>query len=149
MTYFLNIKTVNYQDEIVAIEQIRVKVFQEEQKVASELEFDGLDDLATQLLAYIDDKAVGTARIREIDRHTAKIERLAVLPSVRKQGIGKQLMQTALEIIARQNKTVAIVHAQTYIVQLYKNLGFKTVGEEFSEAGIAHVKMSKQLSQNN
>lgn len=144
-----SVKTVNYQDEIVAIKQIRVKVFQEEQKVAAELEFDGLDDRATQLLAYIDDKAVGTARIREIDCHTAKIERLAVLRSARKQGVGKHLMLAALEIIARQNKTIAIVHAQTYIVQLYKNLGFQTVGEEFSEAGIAHVKMSKQLSQNN
>ena len=145
----LNIKAVRYQDEIAAIQKIRVKVFQEEQQVAAELEFDGLDDRAIQLLAYIDNKAIGTARIREIDRSTAKIERLAVLPEARKQSVGKQLMQAALEIIARQNKTKVIVHAQTYIAQLYLKLGFEIVGEEFSEAGIPHVKMSKQLSQNN
>ena len=147
MKNFLTIKTVNYQHEIIAIKQIRIKVFQQEQGVAAELEFDGLDDRATQLLAYINNEAVGTTRIREIDRHTAKIERLAVLPEGRKQGVAKQLMLTALEIIAQQNKTMAIVHAQAYIAQLYQNLGFVIEGEEFSEAGIAHVKMSKQLSQ--
>ena len=145
----MNIRTVRYQDAIAEIQDIRVKVFQKEQGVTAELEFDGLDDRATQLLAYVGVKAVGTARIREIDPDTAKIERLAVLPEERGQGIAKQLMLTALEIIAGQNKTVAIVHAQTYIAQLYQKLGFEVVGEEFSEAGIPHVKMSKQLSQNN
>jgi len=148
MVNTLNIKIVNYHDEIVAIKQIRIRVFQKEQGVAAKLEFDGLDDRATQLLAYMNNEAVGTARIREIDRHTAKIERLAVLPKARKQGVGKQLMLTALKIIAGQNKIMAIVHAQTYIAQLYQDLGFVIEGEEFSEAGIAHVKMSKQLSQN-
>ena len=145
----LEIKTVTFQAEIAAIAQIRVRVFQEEQGVAAELEFDGLDDRATQLLAYRDEIAIGTARIREIDRATAKIERLAVLPEARGKVIGKQLMQTALKIIAQQNKTMAIVHAQVYIAPLYQQLGFEIVGEEFSEAGIAHVKMIEQLPQIN
>jgi predicted GNAT family N-acyltransferase len=145
----LQIKTVQYQDEIATIRQIRTKVFQQEQGVSSELEFDGLDANAIHFLAYLDNKAVATARIREIDPHTTKIERLAVLPQARKQGVGRKLMSTALEIIAQQPKNIAIVHAQEYIVQLYEQLGFKVVGEKFSEAGIAHVKMVKQLSQNN
>jgi len=142
----LQIKTVRYQAEIAAIKQIRIKVFQEEQGVPAELEFDGLDEEAAHFLAYINDEAVGTARIREIKHNIIKIERLAVLPQARKQGVGKHLMLTALEA-ARQNNTMAIVHAQEYIAQLYQQLGFKTVGEKFSEAGIAHVKMVKQLSQ--
>lgn len=143
---FLNIKVVKYKAEISVIKQIRTEVFQKEQGVAAELEFDGLDNDATQLLAYMNGKAVGTARVREIDRNTAKIERLAVLPEARKQGVGKELMRAALEIIAEQNKSTVLVHAQVYIADLYKQLGFETVGEEFSEAGIPHVKMSKQLS---
>ena len=142
----LQIKTVRYQAEIAAIKQIRIKVFQEEQGVPPELEFDGSDEEATHFIAYIDDEAVGTARIREIERNIIKIERLAVLPQARKQGVGKHLMLSALET-AGQNNTMAIVHAQEYIAQLYQQLGFKTVGEKFSEAGIAHVKMVKQLSQ--
>ena len=142
----LRIKTVEYRNEIAAIKHIRTKVFQTEQGVSAELEFDGLDDEAVHLLAYLDDQAVGTARIRNIDAVTAKIERLAVLPEARKQGIGKKLMASALETISAQNKSQVIVHAQEYIAQLYQQLGFEVIGARFTEAGIAHVKMMAQLS---
>ena len=144
----VRVKTVEYETEIAAIKNIRTRVFQQEQGVAAELEFDGLDAEAIHFLAYIDDKAVGTARIREINVQTSKIERLAVLPQARRQGIGKKLMSAALEKSARQNKTTVIVHAQEYIAPLYQQLGFKTVGEKFSEAGIPHVKMVKRFSLN-
>ena len=141
----LQIKVVDYREQLQPIKHIRIKVFQEEQKVAPELEFDDKDATAIQLLAYLDNEPIGTARIRNIDQQTAKIERLAVLPKARKQGIGKQLMEAALEIIANQNKQIAIVHAQAYIAQLYTQLGFEQVGEKFTEAGIPHVKMQKEL----
>ena len=141
----LKIKTVQYQDSMVVINQIRTKVFQGEQGVSAELEFDGLDANATHFLAYINGTAVGTARIRELDWDTVKIERLAVLPDYRKQGIGKQLMKSALSAIAQRGKFLVIVHAQAYIASLYQQLGFAIVGEPFNEAGIPHVKMSKQL----
>ena len=145
MNKSLQIETVKYQDEIAAIEYIRTKVFQKEQRVSAELEFDGLDADAIQLLAYLNGKAVGTARIREVDASTAKIERLAVLPEFRKQGIGKRLMESALSVVYDLDKSLVIVHAQEYIARLYQQLGFKIVGERFSEASIAHVKMIKQL----
>ena len=141
----IEIKTVRYQDFLVPIKEIRTLVFQQEQSVSAELEFDGLDAIATHFLAYVEGEAVGTARIREIDADTAKIERLAVLSEYRKQGVGKRLMESALFTIARQNKSTAIVHAQAYIAQLYQQLGFSIVGDKFTEAGIPHVKMIKHL----
>jgi predicted GNAT family N-acyltransferase len=145
----MEIKIVSYQAEMAVIKNIRTKVFQEEQGVAAELEFDGLDETAIHLLAYLNEEAVGTARIREINANTVKIERLAVLPVARKQGVGRELMIAALKAIAQQKKLLVIVHAQAYIAPLYQQLGFEMVGEKFSEAGIPHVKMIKQLSQNN
>lgn len=141
----LQIKIVCYQDELAAIKSIRTTVFQQEQGVSADLEFDGLDKEASHLLAYLDGKAVGTARIREIDRNTAKIERLAVLSSARKQGVGKSLMRCALKVIFEQHKSLAIVHAQEYIAELYRQLGFTIAGQRFTEAGISHVKMVKRL----
>ena len=120
-------------------------MFQEEQGVSADLEFDGLDEGSIHLLAYLNGAAVGTARIREVNGDTAKIERLAVLSSARNQGVGKQLMRSALDLISQQHKSQAMVHAQEYIANLYRQLGFVTVGERFSEAGIAHVKMVKHL----
>ncbi|GFE69740.1 GNAT family N-acetyltransferase [Chroococcus sp. FPU101] len=146
MISHLEIKIVAYTEAIESIKNIRYQVFQIEQAVAAELEFDGLDESAIHLLAYFDNKPIGTARIRQIDPETAKIERLAVLSDVRGLGIGTTLMETALELISRNKNTQkVVVNAQVYIKSLYKNLGFQAVGTPFDEAGIQHIKMIKNL----
>lgn len=141
----LPVKIVSYQEELTAIQSIRTKVFQVEQGVDAELEFDGLDADSTHLLAYCNEQPVGTARIRHVAEGTAKVERLAVLPEARNQGIGRELMLAALELISSQEDRLVTVHAQEYIKGLYEKLGFIQIGDEFKEAGISHVKMTKQL----
>ncbi len=139
------IETVNYSEKIKEINAIRTQVFQIEQRVDPKLEFDGKDDTAQHLLAYLDREPVGTARIRILDRDTAKIERLAVLASARGKGIGKKLMEKAVEMAAQHGAKAAVIHAQAYIKDLYCRLGFEPIGEQFEEAGILHVKMKKLL----
>ena len=141
----LQIRQVEFQAEKADISHIRTKVFQEEQGVAAELEFDGWDDSVVHLLAYLNNQAIATTRIRDIDANIAKIERVAVLPEYRRQGVGEQLMEAALKTIATSQKSQVIVHAQEYIKPLYQKFGFVVVGDRFSEAGIPHVKMLKQL----
>lgn len=145
----IKIKQVSYEEAAEIINSIRTEVFQIEQGVPAELEFDGYDDSAIQLLAYWDNRAVATARIRFIDRHTAKIERLAVLANARRKGIAKKLMQTAIKIATDQNCLKVVVHAQSYIKSLYLQLGFMPIEQEFIEANIPHLKMIKTLKQPN
>lgn len=141
----IQIKQVSYSEEILAIKAIRVKVFQEEQGVSEELEFDGLDESSIQLLAYLDDNPVGTARIRNTGEQTVKIERLAVLPEARGNGIGKKLMEAALEVAVSGDYQTVLIHAQEYIKELYLRLGFVQIGDTFEEANIPHVKMIKRI----
>ncbi|MBD0390802.1 MAG: GNAT family N-acetyltransferase [Nostoc sp. C3-bin3] len=141
----LVIKIADLPEEFPAIAAIRKSVFQEEQGVDPALEFDGKDETSQHLIAYLDDKAVGTTRIRYLDDKTAKIERLAVLSTVRGQGIGKKIMQNALQIIASKNIREVVIHAQTYVKVLYQKLDFVEEGEIFEEAGITHVIMRRIL----
>lgn len=89
----LRIKLITSLEEFKEAYAIRRSVFQGEQGVDPELDFDGLDEKAEQIIAYLEEQAVGTARIRYLDDKTAKIERLAVLPLARGQGIGQQIME--------------------------------------------------------
>jgi predicted GNAT family N-acyltransferase len=141
----LHVQVVSYDQELTNIEAIRSSVFQDEQGVDPQLEFDGLDQTAVHFLAYWRGQAVGTARIRSLNEHAAKIERLAVLKSARHQGIGWQLMEKALEFAVEQQFDEVVVNSQEYVKDLYEKLGFKQVGEPFQEAGISHVKMVKKL----
>ncbi|MBR8833446.1 MAG: GNAT family N-acetyltransferase [Stigonema ocellatum SAG 48.90 = DSM 106950] len=139
------IKVAEFPKDFPAIQAIRKSVFQKGQGVDPALDFDGLDEVSEQLIASLDDQYVGTARIRYLDDKTAKIERLAVLPIARGQGIGKKIMEKALEIIASNNIPFVVIHAQEYVKGLHQQLGFQEDGEIFEEAGIRHVKMVKYL----
>lgn len=139
------VKVADFTRDRDAISMIRSQVFQIEQGVDAALEFDGLDDQAVHFLAYLITQPVGTLRIRLIDQNTAKLERLAVLSQFRNDGIGKKLMQTALEFLFDKNITDVRIHAQEAVIRFYEKLGFVSEGERFEEAGIVHRKMSKRL----
>ena len=145
----IEIEQVTYQQAQSQIDFIRTQVFQIEQQISAELEFDGLDSDAIQLLACWNQEAVGTARIRTIDQDKLKIERLAVLASARGNGIATKLMEYAVQLCENRGDRIIIVHAQAYIKQLYLNLGFQIAGEPFSEAGIPHLKMIKSSQDRN
>lgn len=141
----ITLKIVQYTDNSSEINTIRIQVFQIEQGVDPELEFDGKDETAEHLLAYLDNQSVGTARIRYLSPKTAKIERLAVLSTARGLGIGKKLMEKAVEVAAQNDVEEVMIHAQEYVKNLHQQVGFEQVGERFDEAGIPHIKMIKRL----
>ncbi|MDF5708131.1 MAG: GNAT family N-acetyltransferase [Nostoc sp. S4] len=141
----LVIRLAELPEEFPAIAAIRKSVFQEEQGVDPALEFDGKDEISDHLIAYLDREAIGTTRIRYLDEKTVKIERLAVLSTVRGQGIGKKIMEKALLFIGSKNIPEVVIHSQEYVKGLYQKFNFVEEGEIFEEAGIPHVKMRKIL----
>ena len=145
MTNRVVIQVAQLPADLPQIFQIRYQVFQIEQGVDPALEFDGKDEQAIHLLAYLNQIAVGTARLRLLNPQTAKIERVAVLSEMRGLGIGKQIMETALEVLKSANVAEVQIHAQEQVRNFYLGLGFVPEGAVFEEAGIPHVKMKKRL----
>jgi predicted GNAT family N-acyltransferase len=144
----LHIKTCLFESESgVAIHRIRTAVFQKEQGIEPVLDWDGLDQKSIHLLAMVGSKSAGCARLREIaGSPSLKLERLAVLPDYRRQGIGGEIVQTAIAYSQSQGYTTLLLHAQMPTVEFYRQLGFTAVGEPFKEAGIMHLKMERPLA---
>lgn len=143
----LHINIVSYDDAVAQrhIQFVRYHVFQLEQQVTAELEFDGEDAAATHLLAYLGSDPVGTARIRLLSDRLGKIERVAVLSNYRGLGIGKQLMQRAIAHLHHQAIPEVKINAQSHACRFYENLGFVQRGQEFIEANIPHIEMRRRL----
>jgi predicted GNAT family N-acyltransferase len=131
---------------------IRRIVFIEGQDVPEEDDFDGLDEIATHILAVdINEKAIGTARFRVTEKHEdnspkkIKLERFAVLEEDRGKKVGQRMVEFALQQIQKKEefKTVEMIylHAQLAAVSLYERCGFKKEGDIFDESGILHYKM--------
>jgi len=88
------------------------------------------NQLAYYLLAVLDDTVVGYVGMWLI-LDEAHITNVAVLPSCRKLGIGKSMMQKALDI-AKANGAVSMTlevrPSNAPALALYKNLGFENAG---------------------
>lgn len=142
----LTIKLAERPAEFPVVYKIRYRVFQVEQGVDPDLEFDNQEDASEHLLAYLDGKPVATARFRLLDAQTAKVERMAVLPEARGLGIGRELMAKALEILTAAHVSQVLIHAQVQVQGFYEKMGFAPEGDVFEEAGISHVNMRKLLN---
>ena len=136
----MNIVIAKTQKEITDNYMVRGKVFIVGQEIDWDIEFDGLDEECVLFTAYIDDIAVGAARL-----YKNKVGRVATLEEYRKQGIASKIME-AIEMYARNNGIKKVIlNAQLYIKDFYMNLGYTPIGDIFQEADIDHIKMEKEL----
>lgn len=125
------------------LSRIRRAVFIDEQGVPEELEWDDDDAGAIHLLAVdADDTPIGCARLLP-DGH---IGRMAVLQSWRGKGVGRALLQKALELARAQGHVIVRLSAQTHASGFYRRHGFIAEGEEYLEAGIPHLAMKISLN---
>ncbi|WP_225334230.1 GNAT family N-acetyltransferase [Halomicrobium urmianum] len=136
---------VTDQDEPGAAIGIRWSVFVEEQDVDEALEFDDKDDEARHFLARVDGDPAGTARVRLIDGETAKVERVAVLPQYRGEGMGRRVMEAAHDYVRDQGRSRAVLHAQARVSEFYESLGYEELGPVEDPTGIPHVEMERSL----
>ena len=128
------------QKEIIDNMLIRGYVFVIEQAIDWEIEYDGLDQECILFTAYMDDKAVGAARL-----YKNKVGRVATLKEYRNQGIGKAIMDR-IEKYAKDNKMPYLkLHAQLHVKDFYEHLGYIPEGDIFQEAEIDHVLMKKNI----
>ena len=125
-----------------ALMAVRRQVFIDEQGVPEALEWDDADARAIHLLAETrQGQPVGTVRLLP----DGQIGRMAVLPPFRRRGIGRALLQAALDAAHQSGLTEVWLHAQTHALPFYRHAGFHPEGPEFTEAGIPHRRMRRSL----
>lgn len=134
------IRKFRFQDKALMklSNEIRTKVFIEEQDVTPEIEYE-FEEEGNYYLLFVDGKPIATARWRETDQGI-KLERFALLKEYRNQGLGTILLNEVLQDVKKLNKSIYL-HSQVKAINYYKRAGFKEEGEHFWEAEIEHVKM--------
>ena len=121
--------------------KIREQVFVEEQKVPREAENDAFESIANHYLATYEGVPCGAARWRTTN-DGVKLERFAVLSDYRNKQIGAEVLKTVLnDVKAEQAGKKIYQNAQLPAVNFYKQNGFVTEGDMFTECDIQHYKM--------
>jgi len=140
----ITLETKNFSEHSQEILSLRYRVFSLEQGVDPDIDIDGLDDDAVQILALDNGTPVGTGRMLA-DGH---IGRIAVLAEYRKAGIGKQIMSCLIEQARNNELDQVFLGAQVSAVPFYEKLGFCHSGEDYMEANILHTPMELSLKTN-
>lgn len=136
--------------ELYKILQIRNQVFYVEQH-CDDLDLDDRDQQCLHLSIYDGETLCGYARLLPPGSAYAEmsIGRVAVLQTYRGKQIGRKLMTEALRHCYAGFGNGAIkISAQLYLQRFYESLGFEKISAVYMEAGIEHIKMIREKTEN-
>ena len=126
-----------------AIFAAREAVFVVEQNCAYQ-DLDGHDFQVHHLIGWSGDEVAAYLRVFEPGAKFAEpaIGRVLTTKPFRRTGLGRKLMQTALEHIDHLYPGEGVrISAQTYLDAFYRSFGFMPCSEIYPEDGIPHVEM--------
>ncbi len=130
-------------DELYQLLRLRSEIFVVEQDCVYQ-DIDNKDQKALHVLGKKQGKLVAYTRCFPpgIYFEEAAIGRVVVTASERKHHLGRQIMQSSIDILQKQYPKQAIkLSAQTYLLDFYKSLQFEPIGNEYLEDGIPHIAM--------
>ena len=108
------------------------------------LDLDGRDQSAWHLLLRRDGALAGYLRLIPASNEV-RIGRVAVAAARRGQGVGRRLIEAALQRCRTDLPRYPVVlSAQAYLVPFYRSFGFAVVGEPYDDYGVPHVDMLKE-----
>lgn len=92
-----------------------------------------------------DHSLLATLTLLPIDKNVLKMRQVAVAQSVQSKGIGSKLVRASEKLARKLAFKQIVLHARDSAVHFYTKLGYSKVGEPFTEVGIPHAKMVKDL----
>jgi ElaA protein len=131
--------------ELYDIIHLRNEVFVVEQKCIFQ-DADNKDQQCFHLMGYIESELAAYARLvpAGVSYNYISIGRVVTSPAFRNAGVGKALMEQAIEYCNRLfNKLTIKIGAQLYLKKFYEGFGFRQIGEVYDEDGIDHIYMVK------
>ena len=98
------------------------------------------------LLAFMENgEVIACCILSEINQETVQLRQMAVEPDYQYKGIGKELILFAEKTAKENQYTIIRMHARKTALGFYEKCGYTVIGEEFTEVGIPHFEMVKEI----
>ncbi|MBS0026273.1 GNAT family N-acetyltransferase [Chitinophaga sp. 22321] len=92
-----------------------------------------------------ENKIAGCCILTPVSENTVQLRQMAVSPSLQGKGVGREIIAFAEEYARKNDFNLLMMHARKEATGFYQKLGYETCGEEFTEVGIPHYEMRKNL----
>lgn len=83
--------------------------------------------------------------LTRIDDKSVKLRQMAVEYALQRSGMGKNMLSFAELIAKKEGFQHITLHAREVAIEFYKKYRYIIEGSRFTEVGIPHFKMTKQL----
>lgn len=106
-----------------------------------------INDIFIAGFTAIDNKETlaGCCILTPISENTVQLRQMAVSPALQGKGAGREIVVFAEEYARNNGFHVLTMHARKEATGFYQKLGYESCGEEFTEVGIPHYEMRKNL----
>ncbi len=95
--------------------------------------------------AFDDDKMLACCMLTKADNKSLRLRQMAVQNNLQGKGIGASMLNFAETLSRDKGYKKLIMHARETAVGFYEKLGYKVVGNKFTEVTIPHFVMEKRL----
>ena len=126
---------------------VRIEGMNRQHHISLRDEFDDKDADGTNYIIILDDGyPIATCRFFELEKETATIGRVVVLPDYRGKGLGKKVIDEAEEWIKELGYKEIIIDSRVEAVKFYEKLGYNLVNDDVNKCGTFEcIKMNKVL----
>lgn len=130
--------------ELYEILKLRSEIFVVEQNCIYQ-DLDDIDYESTHV--FIEDKNQVIAYLRYFNKKdkTDTIQLGRVVTKKHGQGLGKKLLEIAINDIIKTHTKKIFLEGQVYAIGFYEKFGFKVISTQYLEDGILHVDMQLEL----
>lgn len=97
------------------------------------------------IAAFDDDDMLACCLLTKTDAQSLRLRQMAVQNNLQGKGIGASMMHFAETIARDKGYKKLTMHARKTALGFYEKLGYKVVGDEFTEVTIPHFIMEKSL----
>lgn len=144
-TDFMNIRIKSFDeltlDQLYKILKLRFDVFVSEQNSIYD-EYDNKDYDAIHFFIEDKESVVGYLRLYKKSLSVVSLGRIVVHKDYRKKGLGRKLVQEAINYSKSNLKVGEIqISAQFYLKEFYEEFGFKATSEAYHDGGVLHIDM--------
>ncbi len=95
--------------------------------------------------AFDDDEMLACCLMTKMDNQSLRLRQMAVQNNLQGKGIGASMMNFAETVARDKGYKKLSMHARKTALGFYEKLGYRVVGDEFTEVTIPHFIMEKNL----
>ena len=99
----------------------------------------------TIMIAEENGEVIGCLMLHDIGRPQVKFRQMAVAAAWQSKGIGRMLIEAGEAWARQKGYSGVVLHARMAASGFYSKLGYVPSGEIFTEVGIPHVLMTREL----